>query len=103
MENLLQASAIPEEQTADPPNLEEGGKRETETLKEPSRADISTAGQHEAVVGKSSSPEASAIKSAGEPSPRIPFGLATAGGSGMDFFDGEELRHLWIYFLTASA
>ena len=97
MENLLQAPGIPEEQTVDPPKLDEGGKEETETLQKPRRAEISTAGEREAMVGTSSSPEA-AIKSAGEPSPRIPFGLATAGGSGMDFFDGEKLRHLGICF-----
>ena len=41
---------------------------------------------------KPSSPQSNAIKPAGERSPSIPFGLPTAGGSGMDFFDGKGPR-----------
>ena len=47
--------------------------------------------QEKAEEEGSSSPQANAIKPAGEQSPRIPFGLATAGGSGMDFFDGKRI------------
>lgn len=89
VEGFLQA---PESQAEQPAaNLGPSGirnkARETEQKHEsPTEALVEV--QSQASKEKPRHPPINASELAGERSPQIPFGLATAGGSGMDFFNG---------------
>lgn len=88
-EGFLEAPTLSEWDSADQPGLKLGKSRD-EPHQETGRSSR-TAGEEPSngAQEKETGPEAHVVRSAEEQSPRIPFGLATAGGSGMDFFDGK--------------